>query len=310
MADRVVKVVLQLLFAALVLVGTSLLALPASAATITKDGSVQVAGTVPGPPPATPPTIDVPTNGSSFDQKNITVSGTCIAGLVVKVYRNGVFAGSALCGGDGRYSMQIDLVLKRNDLVAYQCDSSNQASPPSNLVSVTYELPVPPTTPPSSGGGSSAPVPAPASPGTPANQLIIYYDYTLQGIFKGQTFTFPVQFTGGVGPYAVSIDWGDGTTNVFSRPDITPFSTQHAYAKPGTYVVKVRVADSQGQQAYLQLVIIVNGPVPAVSSVMGAAASCSWLPDVLSWGLFIAGLIIGFVLRSLLKHRSLPVDEQ
>src|SRR5262245_49990987 len=60
-------------------------------------GSSGLQGTVKTPPPQNAPTITTPTNGQSFSKMPITVAGLCTSGLLVKVFSNNVFVGSAEC---------------------------------------------------------------------------------------------------------------------------------------------------------------------------------------------------------------------
>lgn len=233
----------------------------------TSNGDITVSGTVPTPPPENAPTIDQPTSGNTYNQKNITVSGRCDASLIVKIFSNGVFVGSTVCQNDGTYSLRIDLFIARNDLVARQYDSLNQASPDSNMVNVYYSPP-PPVIPDTSGShqGDSAEQP----PAVAHFQLIIDYDYTVQSIFAGHAFRLPVKFMGGTGPYTVTIDWGEGSSNTFKRNNTNSFDTSFIYERPGTYIVSIKVNDASGQEAYLQFVVIVNGE-PQANEVIEVA---------------------------------------
>lgn len=244
--------------------------MPAYAATQTKDGTIDVSGLVVGPPPAMAPTIDIPTQNTTFTQKLIDVKGGCIAGLVVRIFRNAIFAGSTLCQNTNTYSLQIDLTENRNDLVARQYDTLNQSSPDSNTVTVYF---APPSKQPHLPGDEPTPgQPSPQSPsggGTPAApsgpaetsqfQLIIDYDYSFRGITVNIPLHLPVHFSGGTPPYAVSVSWGDGSQSVISRETAEQFFVDHTYKQPGAYAVKLSVSDKNGNQAFLQFVLIVNG---------------------------------------------------
>lgn len=219
---------------------------------VSQSGDITVSGTVPTPPPETPPTIDQPSDGTTFDTKNITVSGRCSPDLIVKIYSNNVFVGATICRSDGTYSLNIDLFLDRNNLLARQFDSLNQSSPDSNTVTVFY-LP-PEQKPQLPGAAPRAPAPTIAE-----FQLVIDYDYTVQGVFVNKPFHLPVAFRGGTGPYIVTIDWGDGSSNRFQRSTIDPFDVDYTYSRAGRYIVTIRVTDSTGQVAYLQFVVIVHG---------------------------------------------------
>src|SRR4051812_22555348 len=83
----------------LVLFGLSLagflcIASPSSAVLQQQSGSTGVEGLINGPPPTQAPTITVPGSGQTFSNIPITVSGLCPKGLLVEVFKNGVFSGS------------------------------------------------------------------------------------------------------------------------------------------------------------------------------------------------------------------------
>ncbi len=148
--------------------------------------------------------------------------------------------------------LQIDLLENNNDLVARQYDLLSQPSPPSEMVQVFYVT-------------NQPDLPPTALPQIARFQLILDYDYNFQGIFINEAFNLPVHFAGGTAPYAVSIDWGDGETDVYSREDASQFHAEHSFAKAGPHTVKIHVSDKEGQEASLQFVLIVNGgPVGAL----------------------------------------------
>jgi hypothetical protein len=223
------------------------------------------------------------------------VKGSCISDLVVRIYRNNFFAGSALCQANGTYSLHIDLFVGRNDLVAKQFDSLNQESPASDMVTVFYSLPATPTLPGTSpGGGTTTQPPGEAPAQTAQFQLVIEYDYTLQAVFVGKPFTLPIAFAGGVSPYAVNIDWGDGQNSVFSRQDTSRFNVDHTYEKAGYYTVKITVSDKNGETAALEFVILVSGQdtqSPLIRAISGADGI--WVQIALG-ALFVASLFVAF----------------
>ena len=93
-----------------------------------QSSSVGIDGTVRGDPPKNPATISTPGNGQTFAVQPIKVSGLCTTGLLVKIFKNGVFAGSAQCIS-GSYSLIIDLFDGKNDLIARVYDALDQAGP-------------------------------------------------------------------------------------------------------------------------------------------------------------------------------------
>jgi hypothetical protein len=209
-----------------------------------KSGSVGIEGTIPANPPTTAPTINVPGNGQSFSTLPINVGGLCKSGLLVEVFKNNVFAGSAVCT-NGSYSMQIDLFNDRNDLVARQYDALNQASPDSNIVSVTFI----------SGFTGLGP------------RLSLTTAYAKRGADPGTILSWPITLSGGQGPYALSIDWGDKTKpDLISRATPGNIDLQHTYQKAGVYNITIKATDVNGQTAFLQVVGIANGPIQQSSA--------------------------------------------
>ncbi len=208
-------------------------------AATSQSGSVGIEGTIPSNPPTQAPTINIPANGQVFSSTPITVGGLCKTGLLVEIFKNSVFAGSVICAG-GSYSLQIDLFDGRNDLVARQYDNLNQASPDSNLVSITFNSGFTPRGP----------------------RLSLTTLYAKRGADPGTILSWPISISGGKGPYAISIDWGDKSkTDLISRAEPGNLDLEHTYNRSGTYNIVIKATDANGQTAFLQVVGIANGPV-------------------------------------------------
>jgi hypothetical protein len=249
----------------------------AAATVVTHAESSNLSLTVLGPPPTTGATIDSPTTGQHFSTNSVTVQGTCPQGLLVEIYRNGTFAGSALCDTSGLYSILITLVPDQNDLVARVADALGQYGPDSATVTVYYDAPPPPTptptpspTPAPSAGPSPTktpppqptPTPAPGHPGAgPGTGTLLIT--TGQHLYQGTDPASPVQWTvtisGGRAPYRLTWEWGDGTSSTSPAGAPGAASQSHVYAKAGVYQVTIRAGDSAGQQAVIQVVTIING---------------------------------------------------
>lgn len=271
-----------------------------NALTISQQGQKTISAIVEGPPPSTPPTIDSPSFGLNFDNKNIVVSGSCITSLVVKVFSNNVFVGSAVCQS-GVYSMQIDLFVDRNNLIARQYDSLDQPSPDSSTVTVYY---IPPTTAPALPGRSSSS--DQSQLGAQSNFLLyINYDYTVLGVFPGQVFRLPITFGGGTPPYAVGVDWGDGTNNIYSRADSSKFYAEHVYKKPGLYTAKLKVSDKYSEVAYLQFVVEVKGKTDTlIQQIIGDGNSVSILPVVVIMLIIFLSFYAGVKYQTKKSHKD------
>jgi len=198
-----------------------------------ESGSIGVEGTISSPPPTQGATISLPTNGQSFTNIPVTVSGMCPNGLLVKVFKNNVFAGAVQCN-NGSFSIVIDLFPGTNELVARVYDALDQPGPDSNTVTVNFA----------------------------ASRVTLTSNYAKRGAFPGQELSWPIVLSGGIGPYAMSVDWGDG-----SAPDLMSvefpgtINIKHKYDSPGIYNVIVKATDKNGNTAYLQIVAVANGPL-------------------------------------------------
>ncbi len=204
-------------------------------------GSVGIEGKIPSNPPKDAPTITTPSSGQSFTRTPITVAGLCPKGLLIKVFANNVFVGSVQCT-TGSYTIQIDLFSGQNDIVARAYDAFDQAGPDSNIVKVTFN----------------------DSQFNPFNAslLSLTSSYAQRGANPGQLLTWPVILTGGTGPYAISVDWGDNKApDLISQQFPGTIDLKHVYTSAGVYKVIVKATDKNGLTAYLQLVAVANGAI-------------------------------------------------
>ena len=245
----------------------------------TESGSVGLEGRINAPAPTTPASITFPRDGSSFDNVPITVSGICPDGLLVKLFKNNVFSGSVMCK-NGSFSLQIDLFTGRNELVARVYDDLDQAGPDSNVVGVNFVVP-----------GF-----------TIRNRVTLLSSFAKRGSNPGETLTWPISISGGDGPYAITVDWGDGKTpDILSQQFAGNFNINHIYDSPGVYNVVIRAADKNGDLAFLQLVAIANGPLSQTNvdknggsgSDKPAQIKILWQPAVIAIPLIISTFWLG-----------------
>lgn len=221
---------------ALVLLNT----ISTASALTTQSNSIGIQGTIPSPPPKTGATIVVPSNGATYTSIPITVSGLSPSGLLVKIYINGVFVGSTV-SVNGSYSLQVDLFSGQNNIIAVVYDALNQAGPSSNAVTVTYNdtqfLQY----------------------GTP---LTLSSNYAEYGAAPGTELDWPIILNGGTGPFALSVDWGDGSPEGLQSVSTDgTIILKHTYKSSGLYTVVVKAVDKNNETAFLQLVGQTNGAI-------------------------------------------------
>lgn len=220
-------------------------------------GSYGLAATKTQDPPTTAATITTPGNGASFGSSPITVSGICVTDLLVQVYNNGVMVGSVICT-NGSFSLQASLFAGTNEFSAIMYDDLEQPGPTSNIVTVNY---------------------------TDSNITAFGQQITLTSSFgrraapAGTELTWPLQLTGGTGPYAFSIDWGDGSTAELKSQSVAGVVTiAHVYKRAGIYQVNIRVTDANGVSAFLQVTAVSSGKVEGAAGAGGTDGSGSGTP--------------------------------
>jgi hypothetical protein len=260
-----------------VLTGLTLSVLPGAVlAATSQSGSVGLQGTVPGPAPSQAATIDVPHSGQTFSSLPITVSGFCVNNTTVEIYKNNVFAGATPCQS-GSYRLQIDLFDGRNDLIAREFDDLNQAGPDSATVTVTFSNPAPQLGP----------------------RILLTSEFSKRGANPGSILNWPVTLSGGTGPFAISVDWGDKSkADLISQQVGGLLNLQHTYTQAGIYNVLIRATDANGNAAFLQVVGIGEGPIQQSTSKSGGiitkeSTKIIWWPIIVLFIFIFIAFYIG-----------------
>jgi hypothetical protein len=250
----------------LVVAGITIFSLPAEK---TNAETLDVSATVNAPPPSSPATITSPTSLQHFNTPRALTLGNCGDGAYVVLFRNNQPSGSAACTG-GSFSLQTDLSSGSNLLLAKNYNITNNEGPLASPITVYYD--VPSEAPPSpidplnqgissldeafrANGLSSSDKPAAA----PEKALFILHHPEGYRTYKpGETWKGTLRILEGVAPYALSVNWGDGTVLRHQQGDSQEFIIGHAYQKPGVYHPILFAEDQQGHEAMLQLFIIVK----------------------------------------------------
>jgi hypothetical protein len=259
-------------------------------------GSIGLQGEISSAPPTRGATIAVPGNGAVFTNVPITVSGLCPTGLLVKIFSNNVFVGATFCAS-GSYSVLIDLFSGQNDLVARVYDSLDQAGPDSNTVTVTFND---------------------AQFLQFGTHVELSSAYAERGAPPSQEIDWPILLSGGTGPYAISVDWGDGSpTDLISVASAGPITIKHTYKTAGIYKVIVKATDKNGGTAFLQLVGQATGAIQNNNSKNGGGNAVIerdvlWWPALAMFPLIFAAFWIGrrHELYSLRKRLEASRDQE
>lgn len=231
---------------------------------------------VQAPIPSSAPTITTLSNGRVFTTPDpVTVGGSCPSNTLVKVFKNQIFAGAARCQ-NGTYQVSIDLFIGGNVVVAQAFNVNDMPGPESTPVDVQLN----PT----------------GLKGVPADQFYITSEQYNRGAEVGDAVTWPLIINGGQSPYALSISWGDGKTDLFSRTASGRFDISHVYSKSsgekGSFTVTIRATDQAGSQSLLQLVAVVSSnPSPSVVSGVSGGYKTSTIIRIAWQSLAVATLV-------------------
>jgi hypothetical protein len=276
--------------------------------------------------PSGPASILNPADGEHFKDVPITVSGTCPTDTYVNIYRNDFFSGTAMCTTDGNFELNIDLFPGANKLEAKVFNITDDEGPQSSPITVYYDVPEQPAQQPSSTNQTPATTPSNVSSpqaSTGVTPFSIKSDFAYRGYQVGQNAELIFEASGGEPPYALNIEWGDGTNTVVSKKEAGKISVNHRYKKAGdrtnsSFVVKISGSDSKGRYSYLQLFLIVNpaGVTGFVANTLpsGPHINSSWFKFIWPAYIIVILMAVSFWLgeheelielknRSRLRHR-------
>lgn len=237
-----------------------------------KPGGFGIEATKTQPAPTQGASITVPGNGGSFSSSPIAVSGVCPDGLMVQVYNNGVMVGSVMCD-NGSFNLQISLFAGTNELKAIVYDDLEQAGPESAIVTVQY------TDTRFSAFGEL---------------ITLTSSYGRRSTPTGNRLDWPLQLSGGTGPYAFIVDWGDGSEAQLQSQSLDGLvNIAHNYKKAGIYQVNIRVTDVNGVSAFLQVVAVSSGKVDT-GAVVATETGSEKPKTVVLWTPLVIMLILLF----------------
>jgi len=250
----------------------------ANADTLIGDSSLNFKGVV---KPTQAAQIINPKNKQVFNNRSITINGTCPTtppDNVVKIIDNGINIGTAACN-DGQFRLNADLFnLGINYVRARVSDIFNQDGPDSVVIGVYYQ----PFGAPGSSSGNSALF----------NVGIASAQYA---VVNGHAYDVTLQISGGKAPYALNIDWGDGSNNLISRPDSSDTTVEHIYSLPAQYQITLNATDAGGKKAYAQTAVLVSGPMAATSNTTSQGGGLIYGQSMLATMLKVYGVITAAV---------------
>ncbi len=179
------------------------------------------------PPPiiAPPiPTITFPVGGSTITDTSLTVRGTAQPGTRVELFDGSAIVGSTFASSNGEWEINISLSNPSYSLYARACRLL-ACSDFSQVVNFFWQ-----------------------SPGQLGSGLAIRLERYWFFIPQNSSITHNIHISGGNVPYALRVDWGDGSSDQLSTKD-TLLTLAHTYKKAGRFNGTVVVTDKNGAEA-------------------------------------------------------------
>jgi len=311
------------LFIMLAILGFFIYASGSMAQAETSSGSVLVGVIVPGPPPTVGAVITNPANGYTLEEQYLLdISGTCYEDSFVVVKDNDVTVGSTACTGAGIFSLQIQLQFGKNILTALNYDNLNQAGPTTPSITVYVTQTANEDTPATIDAKTPTMVFTPIIPDNPSiipgvtSDITSCEDYRPGKLPTGgephvaivcvPRLFFPnmqqvmgVLVWGGTPPYALSIDFGDGSereNTLISVAEPSYHTIKFSYAMPNTYRIKFKLTDKTNETSVVQTSVQVNGEKesPIVTFANEIFGGKPWYESPVPFYLLAIAITLGF----------------
>lgn len=209
-----------------------------------------VTAKIAAPIPGSAAQITSPANGFNVNNPLIEVTGTCPVinpAILVQVNNNGQIAGTTNCDLLGTFRLNITLNNGDNILVPKVLTITNDYGLDGSAVTIKYIAPttVVPTAPQAGTSASSTTevVATTRSQGS-APYLIAKEPFIIYSPSK--EFSWTIDIAGGTNPYTITIDWGDGKIETFTKKEAGKLTISHKFSKAKTYSVSVAITDVYG----------------------------------------------------------------
>lgn len=281
----------------------------------TVGGTVSIGVIVPGPAPTIGATITSPKNGAKLTDKNtITVKGTCLKELFVVIQNNNILAGSTMCANDGTFELQIQLQTGTNVLTALNYDNLNQSGPvtPSVTVYVTQKIQPADNKVDTNTVAPILPINPSIIPGV-STDFSNCNDYLPGEMSAGgdphvavacvpRLFGPKIQQVlgvlvwGGAPPYAINVDWGDGSDSTLLMITTPGYKKESfSYASPGIYKITFKLKDANEKEAIVQTAVQVSGETKTpLSSVTDDIFGGTWFRTPVPLYIMAVAMTLGF----------------
>jgi hypothetical protein len=260
---------------------------------------------VPYPVPSQAATITSPVAGTVHVAQQ-TVTRSCQAAnppIVVSIWRDGSLLGSGVCTS-GTYNIPIILAQGSNQLIAKTANVDGQYGPDSDTVVVALTQPVVvQPLPPSVQQPSSPEQQVTATNAGSLAGLVVATEKPFTLLGSGKNATVQVVVKGGQEPYALRINWGDGSVEMHSISLAGEYEYAHTYQNAKSYSAIMSVRDVRGAFSQYAHAVIATQPTALQSKETASKQSQTSVDShaVSIWTKLLYGFLLIFVLFFLLS---------
>ncbi|MGB4762619.1 MAG: hypothetical protein WBP12_04680 [Candidatus Saccharimonas sp.] len=178
---------------------------------------------------------------------SIELAGSCSYAApttVVEVHADGQFVASGVCSPSNTFAIPLILSPGRHLFILRTVNVTNDYGPDSNPTFITYAPSA--TTQEPQQTESNQPTNTGSTVTSGANGLRIYSKSTYLLFGPDKDAEWVGYFAGGVPPYRVAIDWGDGTSSTYLANDSGQQSYRHTYTSYRPLFATISVRDDKG----------------------------------------------------------------
>ncbi|HPW48040.1 MAG TPA: hypothetical protein PLJ97_01745 [Candidatus Saccharibacteria bacterium] len=242
--------------------------------------SFVVTAKIPAPMPSKPPVITVVNNKTApphgelkiVETPNVVISGNCpviVPSIMVGIFRDNQLISSGGCSTNGEFNVATNLVRGENVLIPKIITITGDIGPAGDPLKLTLVLGISTasTTNTSSGEVRSANINSFAT-----TKFAVFSDSPFITYGLNKQLTWQLTIAGGVAPYKVSVNWGDGQKSTYFYKTNGVKKLHYTYGLSKTYLVKLTATDKQGEVVSFSVAAVTlenNSHSPGVFGVVG-----------------------------------------
>jgi hypothetical protein len=239
---------------------------------------------------------------------SIIISGTCPIidpAVVIALYDGADMLGSSQCATDGTFSVTIPLHEHTYSIVATVVTITGDTGESSQPLTLTYKSPTtaaPTSTTPKPGSHTSTP-----SPGGPSsNNLEIMGDKPYIVFGPNTDAIWSGSFRGGASPYRITVNWGDGTTDIYKSVGHDKQEYAHHYSRLKAYKVLITITDNAGSSASKSFAAVTPLIFDTGTGTTNPLGKDGVTPTLLLYALYFSLLALLYTLWLQDKHQLIP----